>query len=49
MNMFNAIYIEYPILSNILCFIRVKLFAKILFLFRISNKNGKSFVFITYN
>lgn len=35
--------------SNIFCFIRVKLSAKILFLFRISNKSNSFFVFITYN
>ena len=35
--------------SNIFCFIRVKLSAKILFLFRISNKSNGFFVFITYN
>ena len=35
--------------SNISCFIRVKLSAKILFLFRISNKSNSFFVFITYN
>ena len=45
----RSIRLEYPSLSNIFCFIRVKLSAKILFLFRISNKNDSFFVFITYN
>ena len=41
----RSIRLEYPSLSNIFCFIRVKLFAKILFLFHISNKND-SFLFL---